>query len=176
MKIIIINGAANRGKDQFVEFFKKHYKHKCINWSTIDKVKKIAKRNFGWNGKKTEPARKFLSDIKRIWTEYNNGPYNEIVNKIFNHYDKLNKKDQKNIVYFIHCREPQEIDKFVNKFNDSCITVLIKRDDREIPDNESDKNVENFDYDFIIENNGTKDDLEKKALNFIDELKSMPIL
>lgn len=170
MKIIIINGSAETGKDQFVNFFKKHYKYKCINWSTIDKVKKISKKNFGWNGKKTEESRLFLSEIKRLWTEFNNGPFEHINEKISSHYSKLKNKDKDNVVYFIHCREPQEIQKFVNKYSELCSTLLLKKENVDVPNNNSDKNVDNFDYDYIIENNGDKKELEQKAISFIYDM------
>ena len=170
MKVIIVNGSSRVGKDQFANFFKKHYKYKCVNWSTIDKIKKVAKRNFGWNGKKTDDARLFLSEIKRIWTNFNNGPFEDMVNKITNFYLKLDKKEQKNMIFFIHCREPYEIQKFVDKYGKNCITLLLKREDREIPNNESDRNVSNFNYDFIIDNNGNKEDLEKQSLKFMNTL------
>jgi glutamyl-tRNA reductase len=171
MKVILINGSAQTGKDNFANYFKKHYKYKCVNWSTIDKVKKVSRRNFGWNGKKTDEARLFLSELKRIWTEFNNGPFEDMINKIDNHYTKLEKKDKRYMIYFIHCREPREIQKFVDKYNNKCITVLLKREDRDIPNNESDKNVANFNYDFIINNVGDKKQLEKEALDFLNKIK-----
>lgn len=170
MKIVIVNGSAQTGKSNFASFFKKHYKYKCINWSTIDKVKKISKRNFGWDGKKTNEARLFLSEIKRIWGEYNNGPFKSMVKQISEHYSKLDKKDKKHFIYFIDCREPYEIQKFVDQYGKNCITLLLKREDREVPNNLADKNVNNFNYDFIIENNGNKKDLEKQAIDFIEKL------
>jgi glutamyl-tRNA reductase len=171
MKVIIVNGAARNGKDNFVIYFKKNYKYKCINWSTIDKVKKVSKRNFGWKGEKTNEARKFLSEIKRIWGEYNNGPFMNMVDRISEHYSKLDKKERKNFIYFVHCREPYEIQKFVDKYKNNCITILLKREDREVPDNDADKNVANFNYDYIIDNNGIKKDLEKEAIKFIEIIK-----
>ena len=170
MKVIIINGSSRVGKDQFANFFKAHYGYKSVNWSTIDKVKKISKRNFGWNGKKTEEARLFLSEIKRVWTEFNNGPFVDMTNKITNHFLKLDKKEQQNMIYFIHCREPHEIQKFVDKYGEDCITLLLKREDRTVPNNESDKNVANFNYDFTIDNNGNKEDLKSQSLEFIKTL------
>ena len=172
MKIVIVNGAPMNGKTNFAKFFKKHYKHKCINWSTIDKIKKLSKRHFGWDGRKTDEARKFLSEIKRVWVEYNNGPFNDMVRQIDKHHEKLNKKDKKNFIYFIDCREPYEIQKFVDKYGDNCTTILLKRDDREVPDNEADKNVAKFKYDYIIENNGVKEDLEQEAIKFIEKMKN----
>lgn len=170
MKVIVVNGSARTGKDNFVNYFKKHYDFKCFNWSTIDKVKKVSKRNFGWNGKKTEDARLFLSEIKMVWSEFNNGPFEDVVNKISKSYEKLEKNDKENVVYFIHCREPQEIQKFVDKYKDKCITILLKRCDRDVPNNDSDKNVSNFNYNYLIENSGNKKDLEKEALNFLKKI------
>lgn len=170
MKVIIVSGSARTGKDQFVTLFKKHYKYECVNWSTIDKIKKISKRNFGWDGKKTNEARKFLSEIKRIWSEYNNGPFNDMINKISIHYSNLNKKEKRNFIYFVHCREPYEIQKFVEHYGKNSNTILLKRDDREVPDNLADKNVNNFNYDFIIPNNGSKKDLEKEVVKLIEKM------
>jgi hypothetical protein len=59
----------------------------------------------------------------------------------------------------------------VDKYNNKCITVLLKREDRDIPNNESDKNVANFNYDFIINNVGDKKQLEKEALDFLNKIK-----
>ena len=175
MKVIVINGSNSSGKDNFVEFFMKHYQYKAINMSTIDRIKDLSKKNFGWDGKKTEPARKFLAEMKRIWAEYNNGPFLYMIKKIKDHYSKLNKKDKNNIIYFIHCREPEEIQKFEDKYKDKCFTLLLKRNERpvtkQIADNQADMNVENYVYDKIIQNNGSKIDLELEAVKFIEELK-----
>lgn len=175
MQVIIISGANNSGKDQFVDFFIKHYEFKSINMSTIDRIKEISKKYFDWDGKKTEPARKFLSEIKRIWAEYNNGPFLYMTKKIKEYYSKLSKKDKKNFVFFIHCREPEEIQKFKDLYKDKCIAILIKReirtDKNKIANNSSDMNVDNYEYDKIIFNNGNKIDLEVEAVNFIKKIK-----
>lgn len=173
MYVIIVNGAAKNGKDNFVKFFMDHYDFKAVNWSTIDKVKEIAKKNFGWDNKKTNEARKFLSEIKRVWGEYNNGPFNYMTNKIDNHFKKLNKKNKNNIIYFIHCREPYEIQKFKDKYKENCLTILLKRDDREVPDNDADRNVNNYNYDKIIQNNGNKIDLQLEAIKYVEEFKNL---
>lgn len=166
MKVIIINGTGGSGKDLFVEFFQKNYKYKCLNLSTVDDVKEIAENYLGWDGIKNDKSRKFLSELKRIWKEYNNGPFNGIINKIteFENYTK-NKKN----IFFVHSREPKEIQEFVDKFGDKCITLLVKRN-VEIPNNDSDMNVEKFNYDYIIENNDTIKELELKAIDFIKKV------
>lgn len=170
MKVILINGSGKVGKDKFVNFCMEKHKN-SVNWSTIDKVKKVAKKSFGWDGKKTNEARKFLSEMKRIWSEYNNGPFVYMVDKINKNQSGLNNKDANDFIYFIHCREPHEIQKFVDEYKENCITVLLKRDDREIPDNDSDRNVGNYKYDYYIDNNGNVEDLEKSAMEFLDKIK-----
>ena len=171
--IVVINGSAKNGKDHFANFFIKHYDGKSINLSTIDKVKKIAKENFAWDGKKTNEARKFLAELKRIWGEYNNGPFLHMINKIDKHYNILPLEERNGMIYFVHCREPYEIQKFKDKYGDSCYTVLLKRDDREVPDNEADKNVANYNYDKYVDNNGNKNDLELDAIKFVEEIREI---
>lgn len=173
MKIIIINGSSKAGKDKFVKLFK--YEHDDLrvkNYSSIDKVKSIAEIAFGWNGKKDEKSRKMLSDIKKAWSEFNNGPTNDIINKIKIdiQYSIDNKKDKENI-YFVHIREPEEINKIKNIYKNECITLLIKKDNNgDIPNNYSDKNVDNYKYDIIIENNGNLDDLKSKVDDFYKKI------
>lgn len=175
MIVVIINGSNNSGKDNFVDFFIKHYKYKSINMSTIDRVKHISKKYFGWDGKKNEKSRKFLAEIKKLWADYNNGPFLYMVQNIENHYNLLSKKNKENFVFFIHCREPEEIDKFKKQY-DKCITVLLKRNDRtdknKIADNHADMGVENYDYDLIVNNNGNKIDLELESIKFIEYIKN----
>lgn len=177
MLVIIVNGSNNSGKDAFVDFFIKHYEFKSINLSTIDRVKELSKKYFGWNGKKTEEARKFLAEMKRIWGEFNNGPFKYTTKQIKEHYSNLNKKDKTNFIYFVHCREPYEIKKFEDKYGDKCLTILLKRDERpttkQIADNDADKNVENYTYDKIILNNGSKMDLELDAVKFVEEVRGI---
>ena len=153
--IIIINGYGGSGKDTFVEFVSKY--NKVYNFSSVDKVKEIAKI-IGWNGEKDEKSRKFLSDLKKLTTDYNDMPFNSIKEAVNN----FNSSD--NEIMFIHIREPEEIKRAVLEFNAK--TLLIKRDDiNKITSNYSDASVENYNYDYII-NNTTLDNLENQAKNF----------
>ena len=81
-RIFIINGSGGVGKDTFVELFTKHYgEEKVWNYSSVDKVKRIAKE-IGWTGTKTEKDRKFLSDLKLLTTEYNDMPMEDLKEKV----------------------------------------------------------------------------------------------
>ena len=158
-QIVIINGTGGSGKDTFVEFCQKYGKVK--NFSSIDKVKEIAKQ-IGWTGTKTEKDRKFLSDLKRLTTEYNDMAFNSISEAV----DKF--KSSEDDVMFIHIREPEEILRAAKAFNAK--TLLIKRVGLEnISSNYSDANVENYDYDYVIEND-TLENLENSAMEFIHKI------
>lgn len=160
-EIVVINGTGGCGKDTFVDFCKKFIS--VYNFSSIDKVKEVAKI-IGWTGKKTEKDRKFLADLKQLTTNYNDMAFNSIEDavKVFNSSD-----DE---IMFIHIREPEEIKRVVDKFDAK--SLLIKRVGQEIiKSNTSDANVENYDYDYIIENT-TLEEFEKKAKQFIEDLKN----
>ena len=160
-KIVVINGTGGCGKDTFVDLCRKYVK--VYNFSSIDKVKEVA-TIIGWTGKKTEKDRKFLSDLKQLTTEYNDMAFNSIKEaiNIFN-----NSSDE---LMFIHIREPEEIERVVKLYKAK--SLLIKRVGHElITSNNSDASVENFDYDYIIENSSL-DEYEKKAVKFIEDLKN----
>lgn len=158
-KIVVINGTGGCGKDTFVELCRKHIN--IYNFSSIDKVKEVAKV-IGWSGSKSEKDRKFLADLKKLTTDYNDMAFKSII-------DAVNIfKNSKDEIMFIHIREPEEIKRVVDKFGAK--SLLIKRAGQElIKSNASDANVENYDYDYIIENT-TLEEYENKAINFIKEL------
>ncbi len=160
-QIVVINGTGGSGKDTFVEYAKQY--GKVVNFSSIDVIKKIAKL-IGWNGTKTEKDRKFLSDLKKLTTEYNDLAFESIKRAV----EEFRNSD--NEVMFIHIREPEEIARACKTFHAK--SLLIKRIGLDnITSNDSDANVDCYEYDFIIENI-TLDHLEQDAKNFIETLKN----
>lgn len=159
-EIIIINGTGGSGKDTFVEYVSK-YARTC-NFSSVDKVKEIAKL-IGWSGTKTDKDRKFLSDLKKLTTEYNDMSFISIKNAV----DKF--KNSSDEIMFIHIREPEEIRRAVSAFNAK--TLLVKREGLDlIMTNYSDASVENYSYDYIIKNT-TLEELEESAKAFVYKLR-----
>ncbi len=153
--IIVINGYGGSGKDTFVEFVSKY--NKVYNFSSVDKVKKIAKL-IGWDGQKDEKSRKFLSDLKKLTTDYNDMSFNSIKDAI----NDFNNSDKE--IMFIHIREPKEIKRIVDIYGAK--TLFIKRDDiKKVTSNDSDASVENYNYDYVI-NNTSLDKLDNQAKNF----------
>ena len=161
--IIIINGTGGCGKDTFIELVSKY--NRVLNVSSVDKVKEIASYA-GWTGGKEEVDRKFLSDLKRLTTEYNDMSFKYIQEKV----SEFRNSDLE--VMFIHIREPEEIERAKNAFGAEAL--LIRRVGlSSITSNYSDANVENYTYDYIIENS-TLENLDKEALNFVRNLNSKP--
>ena len=157
-RIVIINGVGGSGKDTFVELCAKHAN--VINISSVDKVKEAAKVLVGWNGEKDEKSRKLLVDLKKISIEYNDYPTAYMLEE----HKKFLKSDA--TILFIHIREITEIEK-LKKILKAETVLLINPRVPKITSNTSDANVENYVYDREIQNIGTLDDLEQKAIAFV---------
>lgn len=176
--VVIINGTGGSGKDTFVEKCKEitsaYDNIRVENLSTVDCVKKIAKQ-MGWNSnKKTESDRKLLCSLKDLWEEYNSGTTEYIVKAIKSKLD-LNILNFKTI-FFVHCREPEYIDKLklhiMCKLGIKSKTLLVVNDNIDhIISNDADKNVFEYEYDYIINNNSTLEDLKISANTFLEELQ-----
>lgn len=148
---------ARSGKDTFVEFCSKYAKVR--NYSSVDYIKIIA-RLLGWNVEKDERSRKFLSDLKDLSTEYNDGPVLKMEEQI-----RLAEKEGMDFI-FLHMREPSEIAKCKKLFNAE--TIFIQNPNVPIiSSNEADKNVFNYYYDYTIHNDGTLEDFQEKARTFM---------
>lgn len=159
-KIIVVNGPAGTGKDSFIKEFSKTYK--TVNFSSVDKVKEIA-RMIGWDGGKTEKDRKFLSDLKALTTEYNDMAYKDTCQAI----DEFNKSD--NEYMFIHIRESKEIERIVKDFG--AHTLLVKRDGVDaILSNDSDALVFNYKYDYELKID-KEENLGEKVIEFMNMIQ-----
>jgi hypothetical protein len=168
-KIIVINGSGTSGKDEIAKIAQSFLKIKVKVISSVDKVKEIAEQ-LGWYGHKNDLGRKFLSDLKDAWTNFNNGPLMDISKKI----DELDSNQD--WLIFVHIREPEEIYKIKNftglKDNHGeIVTLLIRRSNIEKFNNHADQEVEEYPYDYIIENNGTLYDLKEHVRLFLEDIK-----
>lgn len=167
MKIYILNGKAGSGKTTFFKLIEEKCRNYVYNYSTVDLVKKVA-YGCGWNGSKTPENRKFLSDLKDLLTEWDDVPYKDCLKEIkrITSLADIYDVEHDDWAIFIDCREPKEIQKFVDRLGAKTIFI-----DRKIEDynasNHADANVENFEYDIVINNNGTLEDLAAVAMNFI---------
>ena len=168
MKIIIINGVPASGKTSFVEFTKDS-KYQIYNFSMINYVKEKAKL-LGWDGIKDEKGRKLLSNIKDSLTEYDNIPFKKVIEEIQTVLYKYNQSEQStdNLIFFIDSREPKDITHWVE--STGAKTLFIRRaaaEDIE-HDNHADREVFDYDYDYVYSNDGRIEDLHEEAIRFIN--------
>ena len=168
-QVFIINGSGGVGKDAFVQLVNNCVWETCIvgNYSSVSKVKEIAEA-IGWDGTKTERNRKFLSDLKMLTTEYNDMPLNDM--KRFTSDFMINEYNMPKIL-FLHIREPQEIAKALYAFKKyNAKAILIKRDSvKQITSNIADGSVYDFDYDIVVNNDGTLEELKEKVECFLND-------
>lgn len=158
MRVVIINGYPESGKDTFASMCGEFVPVKQLWTSTPAKE---ALKLLGWGGEeKTPRVRDILANMKKTSVEEFDGVFLYIKEQI----ETLS--DKKGVV-FVHSREPQEIHRFKSEFK--ALTVFI---DRFPPanmnhiSNSSDKNVINYDYDIYINNRGSLDKLRTWAEAF----------
>lgn len=170
MKIFIVNGKGKSGKDSFesfvIDYAERLAATPVVKISIIDYVKDIASYA-GWDGGKTMEDRRFLCDLKKILTEWNDSPMQDLYSSI----QDIKEHEGENVTIFIDMREPNDIERFEKICSSNgwrYSSVLIKRDelDNLSYGNSADDNVFNYFYDIIIENNGTLEDLRNSAEYF----------
>ena len=163
---LVINGAGGVGKDTLCEMAAKHFKVR--NVSSITPIKKIAAL-CGWNGEKTDKARKFLSDLKALSIEYNDYPTLWAKRE----YDEFMAGDEE--IFFVHIREPEEISKFVRATSNRAKTLIIRGGDRMTKasyGNVSDDGVENYEYDYHFVNDKSLELAESEFVLLLNKILS----
>lgn len=167
-KILIINGSGGVGKDTFVNALRDFAEVTHI--SIVEPTKNLA-RQIGWNGGKSERDRKFLSDLKMLIDDYNDYNYGYISNIVRNYLDT--PSDGINLLC-IDMRERPQIERAKEEFEAE--TVLVKRDSvQHITSNVADAGVFDMEYNYIIENDGTIEDLTRVAKSFVGLLIRLEI-
>jgi hypothetical protein len=121
----------------------------------------------GWQGGKSDKDRKFLADLKTLLDSYNNFAFESVVNDILKaekeHYDYI----------FIDAREPIDIDR-LKDISLNCYTVLITRKETtdKVYGNDADDCVFDYNYDYVIPNNSTLDELKDSAKTLFEIIDS----
>lgn len=171
MQIIMISGKARSGKDTLADFLIKHLekKNKKICKIQISQyIKYYAMKYFGWNGEEDTKPRDLLNTLGT-----------DIIRNKINPNFHINRliQDIKVLSYFYDTfivsdvRFPNEIEKVKNSY-DNVLTIRIKRDSNELNDNQKNNITETAldsfdDFDIEIDNNGTLEELESKAIDVI---------
>jgi hypothetical protein len=164
--VIVINGKAQTGKDTLCDFVINHYH--AEKRSSITPILKIAKDN-GWDGVKDNKSRKFLSDLKRTFIDFNNLPNKYLIEEC-NQFLKSS-----NEIMFVHIRESDQINDFLVNVKDTChcCTLLVSnsRDNKPVLwGNDSDDKADNYPYDYIYYNIKPLEEAESDFLEFFQKL------
>lgn len=163
--VLIVNGKPRAGKDTFAQILNTFVP--VYKYSIIDRVKTIA-MDCGWRGQKTEKDRKFLHDLKKLTDEYSSMAFQDVLERVAAFDDGLITKE----VMVIDVRDPEEIEELADTIG--ALTVFIQNDN--VPDvtsNPADANVANYEYDFILENNGSLEDFEFTVYSFLNVLMAL---
>ena len=161
--VFVINGRGGVGKDTLCSFAAKKYAVRNI--STITPIKALAAQ-CGWKGEKTNRARKFLSDLKALLVDYNDYPTNWAMEE----YKSFLACDEE--ILFVHIREGSEIAKFIEATGGHAKALLVRRAAKEPISygNVSDDLVEQYDYDYVFDNNLPLAEAEAAFLAFLDRM------
>ena len=129
-------------------------------WPGYETVERIGRGGYGtvYKVKKTDPTGEYYSAVKKISIPKDEDEYYSLKDEDYS---------DENITAIFE----QRMQRIVDEFN--AITLLIKRlDINPINSNYSDASVNNYNYDYIIENT-TLEELDMSAKNIIKKLKSV---
>jgi hypothetical protein len=168
-KIVVIAGWARSGKDTFVNQLIKN-DNSIYYWSTIDPFKSFLESGLSLRYNGSPEMRELLSDLKSCVLKYSKTHFIYMIEEyIETHLGKFS-----HIV--TQMREKDQLDLFKNHFRENVILVYITRPNKK---DESitvlEPNIGSLwqyiyvDFDVLIENDGSIEDLQKKADEFYKE-------
>lgn len=180
MKVVLISGKSASGKDQFAKYLynyldNKDYRVLIIHFA--DAVKFFAKEYFNWNGEKDEAGRTLLQKlgtdiVRKAYPTF----WGEIVAKFISA-----TEDSWDFVLIPDWRFINE-GNIVKKFNKQTYTVRINRLNENgtyklnpaftKAQNEhiSEIELDNYDFDYMVDNSGTLTDLTNNAAILAKEI------
>lgn len=178
--VIIINGCATAGKDEFVQCAMEACEdtdYNVYNTSSVGRIENMLE-HLGWDGSKTDEVRDLIAQMKQFWVANQNGPLNEFLDIVTDIHNQTADGDVNFI--FHHVREPQEIDKYRSVFENMDIigihfhTLLVKRfgvGSTATNQSDNEDNINRYDYDKIITNTSIKE-LHEQAGRYISDLSN----
>ena len=177
MKIIIISGKAQHGKDTFANFAKDilESKNKKVLIAHFgDLVKYTAKTFFNWDGKKDENGRSILqsvgtNDIRTKYPDFWVNYIRDVLSVYYNEWDYVLIPD---------CRFFNEITKISSLKIWEVITIRVNRPNfdngltEEQKNHPSETNLDNYDFDYYIKNDGSLEEYKNKVNIFIEFIEN----
>ena len=164
MKVILLSGKARSGKDTAADAILGEYQGKTFAFA--DDIKTIAYNYFGWHGEKDELGRKLLQGIGTTGRNYNRDIWvNDTIDRI-QWWTRQSSDNQLAVV--TDTRYPNEIQRIKHEFSD-VVTIRITRDSVEKLKHPSETALDQWtDWDYVVGNNGTKEEFQKKILEIME--------
>lgn len=171
MKIVLISGKAQHGKDTVAELMKDEFYSQgksVLVTHYADLVKYICKSFFGWDGEKNEVGRTLLQRIGTDVVRTTNPDYwvsfiIDMLKMFVGEWD---------VVLIPDTRFPNEVSKMKEAFPDNTVHLRVVRDNfkssltEEQLSHPSETALDNEEYDYIIHNNEDLISLENKVREF----------
>lgn len=180
MKVVLISGKAQHGKDTFADFFRmvaERHSKKCLTIRYGDMLKFVAKQYYDWNGEKDLAGRTLLQTLGTDIVRKNNE--NAWVNCVMEIVVGL--KTEFDYVLIPDARFENEIENWkdtniptisvrVNRYDNNLepFDNKLSKEQREHPSEVSLDNYDKFDY---VVKNVTETDLLQEAKNIYEELE-----
>ena len=163
IKIVILNGNPAAGKNTFAEIIEGFYPV-IDHISYVDFTRNMLdKMRVDYSGK-TAKDRQLIEAVNDALEKHSDIPFIDICSFT----DKA-KKTHNDGILFVDIRKPENIQRFCKEFPET-VTVFVE-DGKPISNvTFSDSVVRNMDYDYIINNTGSVDDLKEKARQFVKEI------
>ena len=164
MKVILLSGKARSGKGTAAEMILGRYNG--IPFAFADDIKTIAYNYFGWHGEKDELGRKLLQDIGTTGRNYNRDIWvNDTIDRI-QWWTRQSSDNQLAVV--TDTRYPNEIQRIKHEFSD-VVTIRITRDSVEKLKHPSETALDQWtDWDYVVKNNGSLEEFQKKILEIME--------
>lgn len=181
LTVVIINGAPQSGKDTFVQLFERLANIPVDSINAAQRVKSVMKQ-IGWDGEtKDEETRNLMALMQDYAIKHGDIPTVDAIERV----NEVYRHNHNDCIAFVHIRKKSEIDKFIrclrvdwdiSHYNGKLrvVKLLVRRCGLNIACNNHDMEAakaDDCDYDKVIHNDSTIDDLQKQAAEFINYLE-----
>lgn len=179
-KIILVSAKARNGKDSVAELAKQELESKgerVLICHYADLLKYICKTFFNWNGIKDDNGRTILQHVGTdVIRNKNHAPdywVDFIANLLWMFYDEWD------YILIPDTRFPNELERMIDNFGkERIVSLRTNRPNfdsglsQEQLNHPSECALDDYKFDYYIENNGTLDDLQLKVKDLLDNINS----
>ena len=168
MKIFLVCGKAQVGKNQVAKYLKKYYKDKCVITGFSKYIKSYAKELLP---KAIKKPRKFLQDVGEYCRKHFGEDF--FIKRIIE--DISIYENYVDVIVICDVRLPKEIEAMKEKYND-VVAINVKAEKTYLDKNLSKHNTEvaldnYYNFDYIIINNKSKRFLKKEVNKIINKTR-----